>query len=179
MSPAYSVSRSLVIPGGGQGWGVPRAFPKSHRCCQSRGILAEPVAGSNQSAYFRRRTMNWILLSTLIAACGILILIEKSGVRTTLTLKFKGDVKRETRWLAQYGQAVCTIVAAILVLQLDPQARKCAVAILAATFGVSIVAMLIKRLVGRVRPNRPGAGKFLGPTLSNENFRESFPSSHS
>jgi undecaprenyl-diphosphatase len=123
--------------------------------------------------------MNWILLSTLIAACGILILIEKSGVRTTLTLKFKGDVKRETRWLAQYGQAVCTIVAAILVLQLDPQGRKFAAAILTATFGVSIVAMLIKRMVGRVRPNRPGAGKFLGSTLSHENFRESFPSSHS
>ena len=123
--------------------------------------------------------MNWILLSTLIAACIIFILIEKSGVRTTLTLKFKGDVKRETRWLAQYGQAVCTIVAAVLVLQLDPQGRKFAVAILTATFGVSIVAMLIKRMVGRVRPNRPGAGKFLGPTLGHENFRESFPSSHS
>jgi membrane-associated phospholipid phosphatase len=123
--------------------------------------------------------MNWILLSTLTAACGVLILIEKSGVRTTLVLNFKGDVKRETRWIAQYGQAVCTLVAAVLVLQLDPQGKKIAGELLIATFGVSIVAMLIKRLVGRVRPNRPGAGKFLGPTLRHENFRESFPSSHS
>jgi membrane-associated phospholipid phosphatase len=123
--------------------------------------------------------MNWILLSTLAAGCIVFILIEKSGVRTTLVLNFKGDVKRETRWLAQYGQAVCTLVAAMLVLQLDPGSGRFVVALLAATFGVSVVAMIIKRLVGRVRPNRPGAGKFLGPTLSHENFRESFPSSHS
>jgi undecaprenyl-diphosphatase len=123
--------------------------------------------------------VNWILLTTLTAACGILILIEKSGVRTTLVLNFKGDVKRETRWLAQYGQAVCTLVAAMLVLQLDPGSKRFVVALLIAVFGVSTLAMIIKRLVGRVRPNRPGAGKFLGPTLGHENFRESFPSSHS
>ena len=70
-------------------------------------------------------------------------------------------------------------VAAMLVMQLDPGSSRVIIALLAATFGVSVVAMLIKRLVGRVRPNRPGAGKFLGPTLSHENFRESFPSSHS
>ena len=41
------------------------------------------------------------------------------------------------------------------------------------------VATLIKRLVSRVRPGRPNAGKFLGPSWSHANFRESFPSSHS
>ncbi len=43
----------------------------------------------------------------------------------------------------------------------------------------SLIAMVIKRLVSRVRPGRPNAGKFLGPQLSHANFRESFPSSHS
>jgi membrane-associated phospholipid phosphatase len=123
--------------------------------------------------------MNWILLACLIALCAALMIVERLGVRTTLVLNFKGDVKRETRWLAQYGQAVCTIVAAVLVLQLDSNGRKVVVPLLVATFGVSIVATIIKRLTGRVRPNREHAGKWLGPTLKHANFRESFPSSHS
>jgi len=123
--------------------------------------------------------MNWILLASLIAACAVLMVLERSGVRTTLVLNFKGDVKRETRWLAQYGQAVCTIVAAVLVLQLDANGRKVIVPLLVATFGVSVVATIIKRLTGRVRPNREHAGEWLGPTLKHANFRESFPSSHS
>ena len=28
------------------------------------------------------------------------------GLKTTLALSFKGDLKRESRWLAQYGQAI-------------------------------------------------------------------------
>jgi len=39
--------------------------------------------------------------------------------------------------------------------------------------------MIIKRLLGRVRPGCEGAGKFLGPTWKHDNNRESFPSSHS
>ena len=39
--------------------------------------------------------------------------------------------------------------------------------------------MIVKRLTGRVRPNRDLAGKFLGPTWKHANARESFPSSHS
>ena len=41
--------------------------------------------------------MNWILLSTLAAGCGILIVVEKTGVRTTLVLKFKRGCEGETR----------------------------------------------------------------------------------
>jgi membrane-associated phospholipid phosphatase len=123
--------------------------------------------------------MTWIVFAILLFACGVLILIERSGVRTTLVLNFKGDVKRETRFIAQYGQAVCTAVAAILTVQLDQERRKVPVAILIATFGVSGVATVVKRLTGRVRPNREGAGLFLGPTFRHKNARESFPSSHS
>src|SRR5205085_5484241 len=117
--------------------------------------------------------MNWILLASLISACAVLMLLERAGVPTTLVLNFKGDVKRETRWIAQYGQAVCTIVAAVLVLQLDPNGKKVVWPLLVATFGVSILATVIKRLTGRVRPNREHAGKWLGPTLKHANLRES------
>ncbi len=123
--------------------------------------------------------MNWIFLCSLVAVCGIIMLIERSGARTTLVLNFKGDVKRETRWIAQYGQAVCTLVATVLVMQLDRNGKKVVEPLLVATFGVSGVAMIIKRLTGRVRPNRENAGRFLGPSLKHANFRESFPSSHS
>ena len=124
--------------------------------------------------------MNWILLLALSLACGGMMLVERSGVRTTLTLTFKGDVKRETRFLAQYGQAVCAVVAAILVLQLDvPRGKRVVVPLLVATFGVAIASTIVKRLTGRVRPNRENAGRFLGFSWKHANYRESFPSSHS
>ncbi len=60
--------------------------------------------------------MNWVLLWFLLGACLLLLILERLGLPTTLQLNFKGDVKRETRWLAQYGQAVSRrVVAAAIV----------------------------------------------------------------
>jgi membrane-associated phospholipid phosphatase len=127
--------------------------------------------------------MHWTLLIILLAACAVLLLLERLGLPTTLELHFKGDVKRETRWLAQYGQSVCTPIAALLVYQLDPgdwaQRVHRAIAVLAGVSAASVLTMLFKRLLGRVRPGRENAGKFLGPTWKHANYRESFPSSHS
>ena len=125
--------------------------------------------------------MNLILLGSLVALCVVLMVLERRGLKTTLALNMKGDVKRETRWLAQYGQSVCTGVAALLVFQLDPrpQRGKIALVIIAGVAGASVVAMAVKRLVSRVRPGHENAGKFLGPSLKHANFKESFPSSHS
>jgi membrane-associated phospholipid phosphatase len=124
--------------------------------------------------------MNLPLLIGLVAACVVLFILERRGLPTTLELHFKGDIKRETRWLAQYGQSVCTPVAALLVWQMDTsngpwKALKIIIAVLSA----SITCMILKRLLGRVRPGRENAGKFLGPSLKHSNARESFPSSHS
>ncbi len=123
--------------------------------------------------------MHLLVLIILLGACVVLMLLERAGAPTTLALTFKGDLKRETRWLAQYGQGACTLVAVLIVWQLDEARRRYVVAMVVAVFGVAIVAMLIKRLVGRVRPGRENAGKFLGITLRHANYRESFPSSHS
>lgn len=124
--------------------------------------------------------VSMIVIASLAVLCGGLLLLERAGVRTTLTLSFKGDVKRETRFIAQYGQAVCTVVAAVLVLQLDKSRGKLVLPpLLVATFGVSLVCTVVKRLTGRVRPDRENAGKFLGPSWKHANYRESFPSSHS
>jgi len=113
----------------------------------------------------------------------VLMLLERMGLPTTLELHFKGDVKRETRWLAQYGQSVCTPIAALLVYQLDPGSQvermHRAIAVLAGVSAASVLTMLFKRSLGRVRPGRENAGKFLGPTWKHANYRESFPSSHS
>ena len=38
------------------------------------------------------------LLIGLIVACIVMMVLEGRGVRTTLALTFKGDVKRESRW---------------------------------------------------------------------------------
>ena len=126
-------------------------------------------------------TFNLPVLVGLLAACGVLMVLEFRGLKTTLALNMKGDVKRETRWLAQYGQAACTGVAALLVWQLDPRGDrgKRALVVLIAVAATSVVAMLVKRLFSRVRPGHEGAGTFLGPTLRHNNRHESFPSSHS
>ena len=121
------------------------------------------------------------LMLGLLAACGLFMVLEFRGLKTTLSLNMKGDVKRETRWLAQYGQAACTGVAALLVWQLDPRqdrGRRAIVVVLVVA-AASVVAMLVKRLFSRVRPGHENAGKFLGPTLRHANRHESFPSSHS
>lgn len=122
---------------------------------------------------------SWTFFLILLAGCGIMMLLEWRGLPTTLSLTFKGDIKRESRWLAQYGQAVCTVVAALLVWQIDRDDRGRAAVILIATFGASFVTTFIKKSVSRVRPGRENAGRFLGPSLKHGNFKESFPSSHS
>jgi membrane-associated phospholipid phosphatase len=126
-------------------------------------------------------TFSLPLLLGLLAACGLLMVLEFRGLKTTLALEMKGDVKRETRWLAQYGQAACTGVAALLVWQLDPRPDRGtrALVVIIVVAAASFVAMGVKRLFSRVRPGHENAGKFLGPTIKHANRHESFPSSHS
>jgi membrane-associated phospholipid phosphatase len=130
---------------------------------------------------------NLTLFLSLVGACAVLMILEWRGLKTTLQLEMKGDVKRETRWLAQYGQALCTGIVCLLVFQLDrnhvdahlARPDHAWLAILVAVLGTSIVNMVLKRGLSRVRPNRENAGKFLGPHFKHANWRESFPSSHS
>jgi membrane-associated phospholipid phosphatase len=120
-----------------------------------------------------------VILFSLLGGSGAMMIAESRGLPTTLSLQLKGDIKRESRWLAQYGQAVCTVAAVMIIWQLDIARRNWAVPILVAVFGTSIASMLIKRLFSRVRPGRDNAGKFLGPSWKHANYKESFPSSHS
>jgi len=128
-----------------------------------------------------RSAMPWIILAALLFSAVVMMLVERCGVRTTLVLNFKGDVKRESRFIAQYGQLLCTVIAAVLVVQLDVGYHRdmAVVHLILATVAVSLLAMIVKRLTGRVRPNRENAGRFLGPSWKHANYRESFPSSHS
>ena len=52
--------------------------------------------------------MSLPILIGLLVACGVLMLLERSGVKTTYHLSFKGDLKRESAFLAQWGQSVAT-----------------------------------------------------------------------
>ena len=123
--------------------------------------------------------MQLTILLVLAAAAAVMFVIERMGVPTTLDLHFKGDVKRESRWFAQYGQSMCTPVAALLVGTMDPAAKQKPFLVIGAVVAASITCMLMKRTLGRVRPGREHAGKFLGPSWRHANYRESFPSSHS
>jgi undecaprenyl-diphosphatase len=127
-------------------------------------------------------TMNWVLLSALLGGAAVLLLLERMGLAWTPHLGFKGDLNREARFLAQYGQGTCVVTVAILLWRMDH--RKLAmgldpfVPVLVATFGTALIAVAIKRLCGRVRPGREQAGQFLGPSLRHQSSRESFPSMH-
>lgn len=123
------------------------------------------------------------LVSILGLLAGALILLERGGMPVTLQLRLRSDWKREASWFAQYGQMACAGVVAMLLLCIDPDLRSDghrAPLILAETMAVTgLAALLIKRLLGRVRPGRPQAGRFLGPCFRHASYRESFPSSHS
>jgi membrane-associated phospholipid phosphatase len=120
--------------------------------------------------------MNPAVPIALSAGCLASFALERRGVLKALALEFKGDVKRETRWLAQYGQSACTPVVALLVW--DFGLPRQAVLILLAVGATSLLCAVLKRLFGRVRPGRENAGRFLGPSWRHANYREAFPSSH-
>jgi membrane-associated phospholipid phosphatase len=120
------------------------------------------------------------IVLALAVACAVMMVLERRGMRTTLTLSFKGDVKRETRFLAQYGQLVCTFFTALLIWQIDlSRGLQVCKALWTGVIGVTIFATIVKRVLGRARPRSEHAGKFLGPSFRHGNYRESFPSSHS
>src|SRR5438093_10874328 len=106
--------------------------------------------------------MHVTVLILLVAACLVCFILERRGVRTTLDLQFKGDIKRESRWFAQYGQSACTPVAALLIWSIDPKPGLKPLMLIAAVLAASLACLLLKRTLGRVRPGREKAGQFLG-----------------
>jgi undecaprenyl-diphosphatase len=120
------------------------------------------------------------LLVILVAATVVALVLEKRRLPSTLNLTVKGDIRRESWWLQQYGQSVCTPVAGLLVWELDPHdSGNKAFTLVAAVALTSLSCAILKRLFGRVRPGREDAGKFFGPSRRlRDSDRESFPSSH-
>ncbi|MEA2707920.1 MAG: undecaprenyl-diphosphatase [Phycisphaerales bacterium] len=126
--------------------------------------------------------MSLTLVAIFLAATVTLLLVEhwRGHTALNLNLKLKGDIKRESWWVQQYGQAVCTCVAGLLVWRLDPfDSGSKAVTVVLCVALTSVACAILKRLFGRVRPGRENAGKFLGPAMHvYGSHRESFPSSH-
>jgi membrane-associated phospholipid phosphatase len=121
-----------------------------------------------------------LIAAALAVGCAVMMFLERTGLRTTLTLSFKGDVKRESRFVAQYGQLFCTFVTALLIWQLDlTRGFRICEALWTSAIATMLIATTSKRLLGRARPRSEHAGKWLGPSFRHANYRESFPSSHS
>lgn len=125
--------------------------------------------------------MHYWFFFTLLALSAVMIVLEMRGAKVVLQLPFKGDIKRESLWLQQWGQFVATFFVMLFIYSFETNREgiEKSWSLAAAVFSASIVCFAIKRTVGRVRPNRENAGHFLGPTWKHANWRESFPSSHS
>lgn len=127
--------------------------------------------------------MSPIVAIVLFLSAATLLVLELRGVRTTLQLSFRGDIKRETAFLAQYGQAVATIIAGWLMAIAEGDVWRAHLRVFTIVCGpvllVSVAAAVLKRICGRHRPNRERAGAFTGFAWRHDNKRESFPSSHS
>src|SRR5262245_49398446 len=91
--------------------------------------------------------MNFIILGSLVGLCAVLLIIEWLGAPWILQLSFKGDIKRESQFLAQYGQSVATPLAALLVWQFDPTHWKYPIVIIVAVCTASASCFFFKRLL--------------------------------
>lgn len=123
--------------------------------------------------------MSWLIIAILAVLCVVMLLFESRGVRTTLQLKMKGDIKRESAAVAQWGQAAITPIAAWIVWCRDPRDWRLPLLVIGPVLATSLSVSVLKMLFGRMRPNRENAGKFTGFSWKRSNERESFPSSHS
>jgi membrane-associated phospholipid phosphatase len=121
---------------------------------------------------------HWYLVLTMAVLAAMMMAVERAGLPVMLNLSFRGDIKRENRWFAQYGQTSCTVVAALLIWRLDRDRWPLAVPLVIAVMVAGLSSVGLKRVLGRVRPGHPGAGRFMGLSLESANWRESFPSSH-
>jgi membrane-associated phospholipid phosphatase len=122
-----------------------------------------------------------ILISAviLLLLSAVMLVLEARGVKTTLHLSFKGDIKRESAAVAQWGQSAVTPLAAWMVWCREPANWRLFFLVLLPVLFASLFVGLVKRLCGRMRPNRENAGRFTGFSWKHDNARESFPSSHS
>src|SRR5688572_17952681 len=110
----------------------------------------------------------WILAG-LGAVCAAMLFVERVGRISTPRWQFRGDLQRETQWFQQYGQLACTAMVSILIWQMHAEKRLIVFPLMLAVGGSALLAMLLKRLLGRVRPGREHAGRFLGPSWTHAN----------
>ena len=122
--------------------------------------------------------MTIVVASSLAVITAALIVIEQRRP-LTLRLSFRGDLNRETMFLAQYGQSVATPLAGLLVTIARRWDWRYFVLVCLPVLAAGAACMVVKRLCGRMRPNRENAGRFTGPDWRHSSKRESFPSSHS
>lgn len=124
----------------------------------------------------RPRTLTFCI-ALMIAAVAV-ITLELSGVSTGWRLRFRGDVARETMWLAQYGQFTCVVCIALTIWLIDPAKRRFIPLLIIAVLVAAGTATVVKLASGRVRPNHEHSGQFNGPFAEHKSANRSFPSGH-
>ena len=125
------------------------------------------------------RTRHLAVIGGLLVASAAAMLVERAGFIAKPNFILRGDLQREIRWLSQFGQTTCTVVAAVLIWQLDSRRRRTAGLLLVALLSASLSAAAIKHLTGRARPVIGAPIRFTGPFWNQDESKESFPSGHS
>jgi hypothetical protein len=105
-------------------------------------------ASAQERAWWAR----WLVLG----AIGVLILLPLDGVIRSgsgwLGARLGGDLRRELEVIQQYGAITSLLLIAYLVWMLDAARRARLADFAAAIVGTGVVVLVIKALVGRVRP---------------------------
>jgi len=120
-----------------------------------------------------RRVAGYLSIAALCLLC-----LELAGLQTGLSTTMRGDIERETRFLAQYGQFSCVAMIVTAIWLLDPIKRRAIPFLIAVVLLATGAATMVKHLSGRVRPHHEHAGMFLGPNASLRSSQASFPSGH-
>src|SRR4051812_36221414 len=87
----------------------------------------------------------------LVALTAALWIAESAGANVRFAWRLGGDLRRESRFVEQYGQVVSSVIIVLLIWQLDPPRRRVLPAFAAALLLTLGVATAGKRLIGRER----------------------------
>lgn len=107
---------------------------------------------------------SWVLPLVLGVLAVVLLLPFDSVISESLrSLELGGDIKRELRFMQQYGQGTSVLIIALVIWTMDPLRRQHLLDLGAAMLVTGAGVQLLKMCTGRPRPSMGDPLGFIGP----------------